>query len=77
MDARIQQVWAGDMQVGLCLRRHGVIARHVDRTIFELHFITIWPSKELADSQYSMRWRSEEDPVTCRGNVSQQRKEGE
>lgn len=57
--------WAGDMQVGLCLRKAGVMIRRLGRRrLFERHFIPFWPSKALADRRYSQRWKSEEEPLT-------------
>lgn len=57
--------WAGDMQVGLCLRRRGVVVRRVQpNNGFERHFIPFWPSKALSDRRYSERWKSEDEPIT-------------
>lgn len=57
--------WAGDMQVGLCLRQAGVVVRRVQpHNSFERNYIPFWPSKALADRRYSGRWKSEEEPLT-------------
>lgn len=57
--------WAGDMQVGLCMRKSGVMPlKHGGRTSYERHFIPFWPSKALSDRRYIQRWKSAEEPVT-------------
>lgn len=57
--------WAGDMQVGLCMRKSGVpLLKHGGRSSYEKHFIPFWPSKALSDRRYIGRWRSLERPVT-------------
>lgn len=57
--------WAGDMQVGLCMRRSGVqLRKHGGSTSYELHFIPFWPSKALSDRRYISRWKSMEEPIT-------------
>lgn len=58
--------WAGDMQVGLCMRRSGVPLRkrHEGRSPWERHFTPFWPSKALSDRRYSQRWHSDEEPIT-------------
>lgn len=62
---RYSSCWAGDMQVGLCLRRAGVMVRRLGpRRGFEKHFIPFWPSKALSDRRYSSRWKSADEPIT-------------
>lgn len=57
--------WAGDIQVGLCLRSGGVtVHRHGRSKSLEHHFIPFWPSKALADRRYSKRWKSDQEPIT-------------
>lgn len=57
--------WAGDMQVGLCMRRSGVpLRKHGGFTSYERHFIPFWPSKALSDRRYISRWKSREEPIT-------------
>lgn len=57
--------WAGDMQVGLCLREAGVLVRpQAAKRPFDPHFIPFWPSKALSDRRYSKRWKSEAEPIT-------------
>lgn len=57
--------WAGDMQVGLCLRKHGVQpARYKNGTSFERHFTPFSPSHALGDSRYTGRWSSMQMPLT-------------
>lgn len=56
--------WAGDMQVGLCLRRVGVMVRKTQVHSYDRHFVPFCPSKALADRRYSARWKSEDEPVT-------------
>lgn len=57
--------WAGDMQVGLCLRRHNIRVRRIGaRKLLERHFIPFCPSKGLSDRRYSSRWKSMEEPIT-------------
>lgn len=49
--------WAGDMQVGLCLRRVGIkVKRFTSKKYFELNFIPFSPSKALADRRYTSRF---------------------
>lgn len=56
--------WAGDMQLGLCLRRTGVMIRRNRVSSFDRHFVPFCPSKALADRRYSARWKSDDEPVT-------------
>lgn len=57
--------WAGDMQVGLCLRRRNIYVRLNGRhKILERHFIPFSPSKALSDRRYSTRWKGFEEPLT-------------
>lgn len=56
--------WAGDMQVGLCLRRTGVMVRKNQVSSYDRHFVPFSPSKALADRRYSARWKSDDEPVT-------------
>lgn len=58
--------WAGDMQVGLCLRKHGVkVRRYTTRRVLERNFIPFRPSKAMADRRYSQRWKSDHElPLT-------------
>eukprot|EP00177_Eucheuma_denticulatum_P005569 GFKZ01010120.1.p2 GENE.GFKZ01010120.1~~GFKZ01010120.1.p2 ORF type:complete len:320 (-),score=49.59 GFKZ01010120.1:1581-2540(-) len=57
--------WAGDMQVGLCLRKTQVLVRkRGGKSGYERHFIPFGPSKALSDRRYVSRWKSLEEPVT-------------
>lgn len=56
--------WAGDIQVGLCLRRTGVFVRKTGTHSYDRHFTPFCPSKALADRRYSSRWKSEDEPLS-------------
>lgn len=58
--------WAGDMQVGLCLRRRGIkVQRFTSRRMLEKNFVPFNPSKALSDKRYSSRFKSKSDyPIT-------------
>ncbi|KAI0559700.1 hypothetical protein FGB62_139g22 [Gracilaria domingensis] len=66
--------WAGDMQIGLCLRKHGVVMRkgrpnHSSRgshgaTGYARHFTPFAATKSLSDKRYSRTWKSYDLPLT-------------
>jgi Fringe-like len=57
--------WAGDMQVALCLRKHGVQpVRYGKKKSFERHFHPFSPSRSMADSRYTGRWHSTYSPIS-------------
>jgi Fringe-like len=55
--------WAGDMQVALCLRLHGVEPARYGGA-FERHFHPFSPSRSMADSRYVQRWLSDAAPMS-------------
>lgn len=57
--------WAGDMQVGLCMRGVGVfLHNYVNGKSYERNFIPFWPSRALADKRYTKRWKGNGEPLT-------------
>lgn len=59
--------WAGDMQLGLCLRRHGVVVRKTKygrRYTYAKDFLPVSPSKAMADRRYTRLWKSASRPIT-------------
>ncbi|PXF42077.1 hypothetical protein BWQ96_08183 [Gracilariopsis chorda] len=59
--------WAGDMQVGLCLRRNGVQMRRISTprsTGYARNFIPFSPTKAMSDRRYSRAWKSADHPLT-------------
>ncbi|CAN8071242.1 unnamed protein product [Agarophyton chilense] len=67
--------WAGDMQISLCLRKHGVLMMKRNRntngkhgisgtSVYEKHFTPFSASKSMSDKRYSKHWKSLELPLT-------------
>lgn len=56
--------WAGDMQVGLCLREGGIVPPKYGNRTYEKHFTPFSPGRSLMDSRYNSRWQSTERPIS-------------